>query len=92
MAAGSASWLDIRTGEPVRAPLLQAAAQRALRRVADVLATRIDELRLLGNGVADAQGGLAIRTCIHDLAALGSAGAAELVRLMATTPEIEEAA
>lgn len=83
---GSAAWVDAGTGEPVHPARLQAAAQSALRRVADVMATRIDELRLLGNGVADAQGGLAIRIGLDDLAARGSAGAAQLVRLMERDP------
>lgn len=58
-----------------------AAAQSAFRGVADVMATRIDELRLLGNGVSDAQGALAIRDIVHALAAR-SPGAARLVRRM----------
>lgn len=75
------AWVDPQTGARPHPAQLQAAAQSAIRGVADVLATRIDELRMLGNGVADAQGALAVRTLVHELATR-SAGAALLVRMM----------
>lgn len=58
----------------------------AVRGLADGLAaTRIDWLRLLGNGVVPLQAAYAIRTLAARLAARGSAGAARLVRLMEPT-------
>ena len=45
---------------------------------------RIDRLRMLGNGVVPLQAAYAIRTLASRLAQRGSAGAARLVRLMAT--------
>lgn len=47
------------------------------------VATRIDELRLLGNGVVPMAAAYAIRTLGHRLAARSAPGAAELVRMMA---------
>lgn len=78
---GPARWLDARTGQPVDPARLQAAAQSALRGVADGVAPRIDQLRLLGNGVADPCGALALRDLATELSAR-SAGAARLVRMM----------
>lgn len=59
----------------------------AFRRVADGLASRldiarVDRLRLLGNGVVPLQAAYALRTLVARLAARGSAGAAELARMM----------
>ncbi|WP_423753187.1 DNA cytosine methyltransferase [Agrobacterium tumefaciens] len=59
----------------------------AFRRVADGLATkldisRVDRLRMLGNGVVPLEAAYALRTLITRLAARGSAGAALLVRMM----------
>lgn len=59
----------------------------SFRRVADGLASRldiarVDRLRLLGNGVVPLEAAYAIRTLIAHLAARGSRGAAELVRMM----------
>ncbi|MGK9199458.1 DNA cytosine methyltransferase [Sinorhizobium meliloti] len=51
-------------------------------RVADGVASHVDELRMLGNGVVPLQAAYAIRTLVTRLAARGSAGAARLVRLM----------
>lgn len=79
---GASHWLDAASGDALGAPVVQAAVERALRGVADVLATRIDELRMLGNGVADAQGALAVRIGVRNLHASGSAGAAFLMALM----------
>ena len=51
--------------------------------LADGLArTRIDWLRLLGNGVVPIQAALAVRTLAHRLAASGSSGATRLVLMM----------
>lgn len=66
-----------------RAPELEP----AVRKLADGLAagmdnTRIDELRLLGNGVVPLQAAHAIRTLAARLAARGSAAAAELLSMM----------
>ncbi|ATN34760.1 hypothetical protein ACO34A_13215 [Rhizobium sp. ACO-34A] len=66
-----------------RAPELEP----AFRRVADGLASRldlgrVDRLRLLGNGVLPLEGAYALRTLAPRLAARGSAGAAQLVRMM----------
>ena len=58
-----------------------AEAERRLRRVADGLARRVDQLRMLGNGVVPLQGAYALRTLGAALARR-SPGAAELVRLM----------
>lgn len=58
----------------------------AVRRLADGLAaTRIDWLRLLGNGVVPLQAAYAIRTLAARMADGGSAGAARLVRLTEPT-------
>lgn len=59
----------------------------AVRRVADGLATgvdktRIDELRLLGNGVVPLAAANALRTLVARLAARGVARAVELARVM----------
>ncbi|SCB30487.1 DNA (cytosine-5)-methyltransferase 1 [Rhizobium lusitanum] len=59
----------------------------AFRRVADGLASRldiarVDRLRMLGNGVVPLQAAYALRTLVTRLAARGSSGAVELVRLM----------
>lgn len=63
----------------------------AIRRLPDGLATsRIDWLRLLGNGVVPLQAAYALRTLAHRLAGRRSAGAARLVRMMTpqhTTPK-----
>lgn len=64
-----------------RAPHLEP----AVRRVADGMAPRLDQLRLLGNGVKPLQAAYALRTLATRLAAGGSAGAARLVRLMEAT-------
>jgi len=45
------------------------------------VASRIDELRMLGNGVVDLEGAYAVRSLVTELAGR-SAGAAILVRLM----------
>jgi DNA (cytosine-5)-methyltransferase 1 len=54
----------------------------AVRRMADGVAPRVDRLRLLGNGVHPLEGAYALRTLAARLAARGSPGAAELVRMM----------
>lgn len=59
----------------------------AFRRVADGLASRldiarVDRLRLLGNGVVSLEAAYAFRTLVSRLAARGSAGADQLVRMM----------
>lgn len=61
-----------------RAPELEP----AVRRVADGMASRVDSLRMLGNGVVPLQAAYAIRTLATRLAGRGSAGATRLVRLM----------
>lgn len=69
----------------LRATVVQAIAQSCLRGLADVVAPRIDQLRLLGNGVSDPCGALALRTLSIELSRR-SAGAALLVERM-TWPE-----
>ncbi|UXT40950.1 DNA cytosine methyltransferase [Agrobacterium tumefaciens] len=69
-----------------RAPELEP----AFRRVADGLASkldisRVDRLRMLGNGVVPLEAAYALRTLITRLAARGSASAARLVRMMEGT-------
>lgn len=71
-----------REANALRAAVLQKVAQSHLRRRPDGMATRIDELRLLGNGVVDLEGAYALRTLATDLARR-SPGAALLVRMMA---------
>ena len=70
-----------------RAPELEP----SFRRVADGVASRldiaqswarVDRLRLLGNGVVPLEAAYAIRTLVTRLAARGSRGAAQLVRMM----------
>lgn len=67
-------WRDVIS----RAPKLEP----AVRRMADGMASRVDELRMLGNGVVPLEGAYALRTLATRLAAAGSDGAAELVRRM----------
>jgi hypothetical protein len=69
-----------------RAPELEP----AVRRMADGLASRVDQLRLLGNGVVPLEGAYAIRTLATRLAASGSAGAARLVRMMFSDSALQE--
>lgn len=76
-----AAWLDQAGPYGLRAPVVQAIAQWTLRGVADGVAPRIDQLRLLGNGVSDPCGALALRTLATELSAR-SAGAARLVQMM----------
>ena len=66
----------------LRAAVVSEIAQSCLRRRSDGLAARMDELRMLGNGVVPLQAAYAFRTLCARLAARGSAGAARLVRLM----------
>lgn len=61
-----------------RAPELEP----SVRRMADGMASRVDSLRMLGNGVVPLQAAYAIRTLATRLANRGSAGAARLVRMM----------
>ncbi|RVJ69789.1 DNA cytosine methyltransferase [Sinorhizobium meliloti] len=67
-------WRAVSAGTPHLKP--------ELCRMADGLATRVDRLRMLGNGVVPLQAAYAIRTLATRLAARGSAGAARLVRMM----------
>ena len=46
------------------------------------VATRVDELRMLGNGVVPLVDAYALRNLVTRLASRGSAGAAFLARLM----------
>ena len=69
-----AEWAEILE----RAPGLEP----AICRMADGLADRVDQLRLLGNGVVPLQAAYALRTLVARLAGRGSAGAAELARMM----------
>lgn len=76
-------WLDEKGPYGLRAEVVQEIAQSTLRQLADGVAeSRTDWLRLLGNGVSPLQAGYAIRTLATRLAARGSSGAIELVRLM----------
>lgn len=75
------------SGKAGRAPKLHAAvvsaaAERHLRGKTDGMASRLDQLRLLGNGVCSLQAAYAFRTLVTRLADRGSAGAGELVRMM----------
>jgi hypothetical protein len=72
-----AGWRDVLTGAPELEP--------AVRRMADGLASRVDRLRMLGNGVVPLEGAYALRTLCARLAGRGSAGAARLVRMMGDT-------
>lgn len=54
----------------------------AVRRMADGMASRVDALRMLGNGVVSLEGAYALRVLATRLARRGSAGAARLVRMM----------
>lgn len=54
----------------------------AVRRMADGLASRVDRLRLLGNGVLPLEAAYAIRTLGARLATRGGPAASELVRMM----------
>lgn len=67
-------WRDVLAWAPQLEP--------AVRRVADGVASRVDELRLLGNGVVPLVAAHALRTLAARLAERGSAGAARLVRMM----------
>jgi DNA (cytosine-5)-methyltransferase 1 len=73
--------LDEAQARGLYATLVQEVAQSTLRRVADGMASRVDELRLLGNGVVDLEGAYAVRTLAHRLAARDGGGA-ELLRMM----------
>jgi len=70
-----AGWADVLARTPEFEP--------AVRRVADGLADRVDRLRMLGNGVVPLQGAYAIRSLAATMADRGSAGATQLVRMMA---------
>ena len=75
----------------LRAPVVQALAESHLRRGSHGVAPRIDQLRMLGNGVDDLEGAYAVRSVATDLSPR-SAGAARLVRLMALDPISERTA
>lgn len=55
----------------------------AIRRMADGVASRVDQLRMLGNRVVCLEAAHALRTLATRLAARGSVGANRLVRMMA---------
>lgn len=65
--------------------------EHAVRGNADGLASRVDQLRMLGNGVVPLEAAHAIRTLAHRLSRR-SAGAAELVRMMASHPSLLDSA
>lgn len=58
------------------------AVEPSVRGVPDGLASRVEQLSLLGNGVKPLQAAYALRTLAHRLTARGSTGAARLVRRM----------
>ena len=64
-----------------RAPQLEP----AICRMADGMASRVDQLRMLGNGVVPLEAAYAFRTLTTRLAARGSTAADELIRMMETT-------
>jgi len=75
--------LDPKGPYGLRAEVVQAIAQSCLRGMDDGLAaSRIDWLRLLGNGVVPLQAAAAFRTLASRLAGRGSCAAAQLVRMM----------
>lgn len=76
-------WLDAQGPYGLRAAVVQEIAQSAVRSVADGVAeSRVDWLRLLGNGVVPLEAAHAIRTLVTRLADRGCVGANELVRMM----------
>lgn len=70
--SSSRAWLDTKTGSAVHPAILQATAKSSLRGMADGLATRVDELRMLGNGVVPLSAAYAVRTLSARLARRGS--------------------
>lgn len=58
----------------------------AVRGMADGMASRVDRLRMLGNGVVPLEAAYAVRTLLPRLAAAGSSAAAFLVRVMENQP------
>lgn len=77
--SSAASWVDENGPFGLRAAIVQEIAQSTLRKRSDGMATRTDELRSIGNGVADPCGALAV---IHLVTGLGAATApaSELLR------------
>lgn len=74
-------WRALLARRPEVEPAVRGDADGLAARVG---ATRIDELRLLGNGVVSLEAAYALRTLATRLAACGSSGAGRLIRMMIT--------
>lgn len=77
-------WADVIERAPELEPAVRVVADELVRGIHGTLLdrSRVDQLRLLGNGVVPLQAAYAIRTLATRLARRGSSGAAKLVGMM----------